>query len=346
LSKERIRLNYLDSGRGFAALIVMVFHAILFIHAFEPEAFAQSSYLLNEYIDLGKIGVIVFFLISGFVIPYSIGGNDKTAIKRFAISRVFRLYPVYWLSALLAFFVFAVNSIEELLVNLTMIQQFIGYPNLIGLYWTLQVELIFYFMIASLALFNKHTNVQFLFKCSIGFLLLTIPLAYLRGAYEIKIPLAIPLALSIMYLGSYIRVYILDKDKKALTYSKWFLLAYVIAIPIIAKLGYDVDFGFHENWLKYVISYYTGAFLFALIIFGKPAFGIGNFLGRISYSVYLFHPIIIHLLGPNLWMPEFNHWIRFVLIIAITIVFSQLTYSLIEKPFIKLGRELKQKVKS
>jgi len=72
LSKERIRLNYLDSGRGFAALIVMVFHAILFIHAFEPEAFAQSSYLLNEYIDLGKIGVIVFFLISGFVIPYSI----------------------------------------------------------------------------------------------------------------------------------------------------------------------------------------------------------------------------------------------------------------------------------
>ena len=51
-------------------------------------------------IDVGRLGVIIFFAISGFVICRSFGGPREGAGKRFVIRRLCRLYPAYWVSML------------------------------------------------------------------------------------------------------------------------------------------------------------------------------------------------------------------------------------------------------
>ncbi len=82
------RFDFIDSARGIAAL------AVIAEHLYEARSpwfytFSQTGF------SLGAFGVTLFFLVSGFIIPVSI---EKAGLKRFWIARVFRLYPLYWLS--------------------------------------------------------------------------------------------------------------------------------------------------------------------------------------------------------------------------------------------------------
>jgi peptidoglycan/LPS O-acetylase OafA/YrhL len=64
-----------------------------------PPAVGPMSALANtvvQNVSLGRFGVALFFLISGFAVPFSIGGERPPA--HFFISRVFRLYPACWLA--------------------------------------------------------------------------------------------------------------------------------------------------------------------------------------------------------------------------------------------------------
>ena len=68
---------------------------------------ASGSILRPAFLDLfnaGRFGVALFFLISGFVIPFSF--KEPRPLLRFALSRFFRLYPAYWLSLMLALLIF------------------------------------------------------------------------------------------------------------------------------------------------------------------------------------------------------------------------------------------------
>ena len=81
------RLQYIDAMRGIAALLVVLQHAL-------AEAFPASPLL--EYVSPGRFGVVLFFLISGFVVPFSIKGERP--IASFVVNRAARLLPALWLS--------------------------------------------------------------------------------------------------------------------------------------------------------------------------------------------------------------------------------------------------------
>ena len=152
------RLYALDAFRGAAALWVVVYHLTLRYPNFllgqdtplEPIGFGITLQ------DLGIIPVLWFFLISGFVISWTI---DRCATPMdFVISRVSRIYPAYWAS--LAIIVGAVAlwplpnvalQPTQVLVNLTMLQNQLFIGNVAGVYWTLGVEVGFY--IFALAVF-------------------------------------------------------------------------------------------------------------------------------------------------------------------------------------------------
>src|ERR1700733_7571411 len=146
-----VRYDFIDAMRGLAALAVLYLHMadILLRYgnvksALEVLIFKATS----QFLDVGKIGVIIFFAISGFVIPLSLKKRENT-VSKFLINRFFRLYPAYWLSVGLALYVlYYLQSIPVpvgiAVVNLTMLQQFFGLPNIIDAYWTLQIELVFY----------------------------------------------------------------------------------------------------------------------------------------------------------------------------------------------------------
>ena len=53
---------------------------------------------LTKPINAGRLGVVLFFAISGFVIPFSIKLAHRYPVREFLLTRFFRLYPAYWLS--------------------------------------------------------------------------------------------------------------------------------------------------------------------------------------------------------------------------------------------------------
>ena len=85
------RLAYLDSIRALAAIGVACFHAALY--ALPSAAGFEHSilYLVTNIIDIGKVGVTAFFMVSGFVIPISLKGGKPKRPRLPSLSRLLAL---------------------------------------------------------------------------------------------------------------------------------------------------------------------------------------------------------------------------------------------------------------
>ena len=118
---------------------------------------------------------MVFFLCSGFIIPASLErgrrapGHRRAGVRRcarFLISRVFRLYPLYWLSLAGAGLLMAARPVRarstslspgDWLANAAMLQlPDREHRTRSGLYWTLAFELLFYLAVSALFLLGWH----------------------------------------------------------------------------------------------------------------------------------------------------------------------------------------------
>jgi peptidoglycan/LPS O-acetylase OafA/YrhL len=384
VSQPTTRIEWLDATRGLACLLVLVIHYYhIALIAVGPAWFGkplvgdtlddtlallnmepQSAYLalapfILGYWDIGKIGVLLFFLISGFVIPMSLLRLRKKPLLTFAISRFFRLYPVYWLSIILFCVVLSVFPMEgktwswsQLAVNFTMFQKFVGVADINGVAWTLQIELIFYGMCAmlfGLKLIRETWAVitvwGLLLVASLGFA----ALKFFKGIYT---PVALPLGLSYMVLGYLSRSVIVAPQEEAPLVSKpifWLIAAITLVTASVACY-----WGYTEFFVRYTVTYAAAFALYfvAQVVLSKPQKMLKT-LGEISYSVYLFHPIVgiaflfplVSWLAPNI--PVGDIWVLLGLMVvasAVTLVFSYCTYRWLEKPAITVGRNLIKQV--
>jgi len=141
------RFRELDGLRGIAALAVVFSHytgAHNSHYPQDPAAFHDAAW--------GAAGVQLFFIIFGFVIFMSARRADRPS--DFAISRAARLYPPYWISLVFAVVLLLLHPVPgfpftwgQALVNLTMVQRWVGVDNVVDVYWTLAVEMQFYVII-------------------------------------------------------------------------------------------------------------------------------------------------------------------------------------------------------
>mgnify|MGYP001005042840 CR=1 FL=1 len=138
------RLVEIDALRGLAALSVVLFH---YTTRF-GELFGTDPRPTVSFPD-GHYGVNLFFIISGFVIFMTL---EKTARPMdFVVSRFSRLFPAYWLAIALTFAITHLLGLPGKLVdpgtalaNLLMMHNLFHVPHVDGVYWTLEVELLFY----------------------------------------------------------------------------------------------------------------------------------------------------------------------------------------------------------
>ena len=301
----------------------------------------QDSYELFRALNFGKIGVVIFFFISGMIIPRSLLLNhSQTPVKSFIISRCFRLYPAYWTSAIIAASFASTLWTKQFLVNLTMLQQFVGVENLIGVYWTLQIELVFYVICAvlfhwgRLALASTATR-MYLLAISAACIM-----AALRAVFHRSLPVAMPLGLAVMFLGTAFYWHSIQTKDMTTNKLKLLLVTFALLLIPICLLAYSNDTGFSERWYSYYCSYLTATTLFILL---STKFKISNklltYLGLISYSIYLLHPLCrIQFLTGNSNIAAATNMI---LSILNTICCASLSFYLIEKPWQMIGKKLR-----
>src|SRR6266853_787262 len=335
------RLGWIDSARGLAAILVMLHHYIWVTfagdHAFLSRTLGSfSSDLLEHYLDLGVLGVALFFFISGYIVPVSAMPRSARPLSRFFIGRFFRLYPAYWVSLALAAIVLAPKGLH-LLINFTMFQRFLGAPDILGLYWTLQVELIFYFLIALLLACGLLKKPAVSVFGAVVFLSLSGGLAAVRFYSGAKSPLAPALGLSLMFAGNFwywfSHRHAFTKRQAGLFYS-----AFLLCLYVISWFGYHRDWGNGEQPARFITTYSIALVLFLTIsLVVKRGVRLIVYLGSISYSLYLFHELVMFTLWERL---PVGGWSRIAVCSAISIAVAAIGFRLVERPAIAFGKRI------
>lgn len=96
---EKVRIKNLDTFRAIAAIVVMIGH----IELFRQNNWGDS---LFNMVPSGHTGVMMFFVISGFLITFLLTKEKEKygtmSLKDFYLRRVLRIYPLYYLILLLS----------------------------------------------------------------------------------------------------------------------------------------------------------------------------------------------------------------------------------------------------
>jgi len=139
------RLIELDGLRGIACFAIVIFH-----YVYRYNSLYGHSFDVSDVFWIASYGVHLFFMISGFVIYWTITKSEKPS--DFVWSRFSRLYPAYWLAIIVTFCMVLILGLPgrevgltDFFVNFTMIHEYLGYRHVDGVYWTLSKELSFYF---------------------------------------------------------------------------------------------------------------------------------------------------------------------------------------------------------
>ena len=132
--------------RGIAAVLVVVQHGGLF--ATQAVGVPHTSLLK---IDFGALGVLTFFVISGFVI----GLNRHLPTREFLLRRALRIYPAFWAAyALSAAIVLLANKQTGFSWAALLLWPQGGYPTIYITFWTLIFEVFFYALAAAVFAFR------------------------------------------------------------------------------------------------------------------------------------------------------------------------------------------------
>ncbi len=368
LKTQNNRMGHIDSIRGIAALLVAWLHTSdIFRSLSSVEVNGLVVYELAYRFDFGRIGVITFFAISGFVICPSLKGGKVSGSGKFVISRFLRLYPAFWLAmacAIVILFLLQGREVDEVQVlgNIPMLYSLFNVRPLQGLYWTLEVELVFYFLCLGTFLMgwlHKPLAIIGICLCLLYFQELIHTDRELRQFINTRINPnwnRMPWHLAIMFWGGLFRIWY--DDRRGMV-AIWRIRApnlllvvgmlLLILLRPIVNIDRAIEHGANLEQYRGMLAYILGIMLFLVgALFIRISHPMFVWLGAISYSIYLLHPLAARLLltVSKRYFPEFSSLhlgVSLLLSLVLTTMMSACVYYLVEKPSIRLGRTLQQK---
>lgn len=331
------RLDFIDFTRGIAAIVVLL------SHAGSATGFFSDSGFGYQWLNLGQVGVIAFFAVSGFVIPLSIR-HSKSMIS-FAIRRVFRIYPLFLFLLFLAVFLQIIgvnyprlvegNLFAIFVANVFFISDYIAFPNLVGGSWTLSIEIVWYVIFALVFVYGLSER-PLLMAVVVSSVFVTIACISLISG--MRFPLGRLGMLGICLVGYYFYKSYSEKiSKKNFFVCVSMLLSSILILLWTAFSHYT---GGGTTFRCVVISWSVGLMLFVLPFKFRASdifsYQIFLMLGRYSYSIYLVHALMILVCLRIFETPSIQ-----LLAIAITsFLVASVTYGVIEAPGILMGKKL------
>jgi peptidoglycan/LPS O-acetylase OafA/YrhL len=359
------RITHLDSLRGLAALIVVFHHCLVTFPAFwevyqHPVAPGLMRDLGNTPLHLlwdGPEFVLVFFTLSGFVLSLPFWGEHPLGYRQFVIRRIFRIYPTYLVAITIGMVLMTLLSHGRLQGLSDWTTNFWNRPldwKIIGdqiflmasdgdnyidtPVWSLVVEmhasLIFPLMIAAIE------------WSELGAFALALALA-LFGDWAARLdpgghPFLTSFATSASFLWLFVAGAMMARHRAALQAAvarvPVLLQLAVLAVSLVA-LNCFWQFGADEKW-RFVQQ--SGAvslvFCAAFMAFMKRILDVGvlRWLGKISYSLYLIHFIVLYTL-----LYAFRSEVTFARVViavpVLSILAAALLYRFVEVPSIAWG---------
>lgn len=326
--------------RGFAALIVLMSH------------YSNETGLFNQLLGAGagKIGVLLFFLLSGFLM--SLLYIDRTfrlsTVADYCVARIARVLPLYLFVVLMSYVghglgfgahVYEIADVGSLVSHITLL-----YGD--SVLWTIPPELHFYVIFVGLwFLYAKSADLFYLAGALAVFLIVYFGFPTWEGRlgilpYDIEIFQVLPYFILGGILG---RLYATWTVPGYLNHPA--ALGLLIVLPLLYPIAYRHITGFDLGLggLASLEGVFLIGSLFFVLVFAGPQDSwlfnnrIGDFFGKISFSLYLLHLPVLSLLStiaqsePLLILPVF---------IAASVLISAISYWVLEAPSRKAIKSL------
>lgn len=335
--------DFITGLRAIAATMVIIIHT---------GAFWDFGDLGRAITSAGKNGVDIFFVISGFTVAKTF--LEAKTYSDYLTRRAARILPLYWLVISVAtalwwsgYFSYpdwmeslgAKPDFYNFFMHLSMVS-YLDYRvanSLAGVEWTIPVEVFWYVMLPFCLGFTRTPGR--LIMAIIFVLMLTAVMSYLS---KITFGTVLPVKWSpiahghLFFIGA--AAYFLRKkfENTHLARAQY----WIGGAALFFIVGVVVDFGGRAE----VLALGTAIFIVVLtpersrtlnrMLTARPLL----FLGTISYSLYLTHWIIFHILNDISALPD-DGVLRFLLVYLVTILISSVTYFLVERPTNMIGHQ-------
>jgi len=343
------KLEKLEAIRGFAALYVVLFHAL-------PQKIYLFGINVGVLFRFGSEAVIVFFVLSGFVIKYSWQRSSNKSFRYYFSHRFIRLYIPLFFIFILGYLLkcyadgsLADPDLKTLFGNIFMLQDVISQkPNVIsatymanGVLWSLSYEWWFYMLFFLLA---KNINLKVINKW-VYIIVITAAASYLIYPFIVN---RLVMYFAIWWIGvKFADTYI---NGEAFTLKVIMPYAYILfTITAILGLNFYLNFEYTKIYTYPLVAYpfiELRHFIFAIMVmFGaviwhnwnwigfNNVFGIFKHLAPCSYVIYISHEYLVikatYLNFINYKVIEYGIYI--ILMIAFSYLIEVVVYNKIRK---------------
>ncbi len=350
----------LDTLRALAIFFVIMEH---WGHGFPANTI--PNYLLTIFLENGTFGVNLFFVLSGFLITSIllnektklVAGKQLTVIKNFFIRRSLRIFPIYYIVILTCYFLGYTFVQENIGYYLTYTSNLLPYrtgkANVLSHTWSLSVEEQFYLIWPWLIIFVNWKYIKYVF---IGSIVLGIVSRFVVvNVWHHHYPVLVFNCLDAFGIGgayAYIRL----KENWRKNFEKNFLIVFPLLLYVVIKTA-----SFKGNPLcvtyKSVLDSVIAVALIMFTLKNKSEWirkyimenKVFNFVGRISYGLYLYHFTFGY--AADRWVADYmikhpdtspfinNDYFVFCAKLVILVSCSWLSFIIIEKPILTLKKK-------
>lgn len=306
------QIQCISSLRGLLVLLVFISHLEL--------SFISKDLLFV----IGRIGVVGFFLISGYLAFTSV---QKRSTKQFCFNRFLRIYPMFWTLLLMTFFLSWKYTFSEFLLNMTLFEEFVRCPKMIGASWMLPIMVIFFTILPLVRLNLRRFEMSWWLICFSCLLI-----AILRFVTNKPFPTALCLLMCVGLLGY------LDKqgDRKK-------LVAKIIMFEMLLVACSYLSYG--GRVVFYFIAYNLGFVMYFVFKHWNVSIRAFDILGEQGFTFFLGAGIPI--LACVKLFPAIANWEWYYYVslqFVSTFIFSYFLTKYCEKPMLKLGKEIEKKI--